>query len=164
VFYDPASFAFTAALERHWQTIYQEYRTIREALIDWEERELYGEGWQVFALFQFPRGEPIAGNVARCPFTASLVREQFPRHGAAGYSVLRASTRIQPHQGYQGNFLRCHLGLNIPDGDCGLTVNGETRKWDTGKVLVFDDRLTHEAWNLTTEERVIFLADFVADQ
>lgn len=44
-----------------------------------------------------------------------------------------------------------------------LTVNGVTRKWEDGKVLIFDDRVWHEAWNLTAEERVIFLVDFIPE-
>jgi beta-hydroxylase len=163
VFYDPGSFTFTAPLESHWSCIYQEYQNIEEHLVDWVERELYGEGWRVYPLFQFPGGEPIAEHVSRCPLTAALVREHFPRHGAAGFSVLRPQTRIQPHQGFQGNSLRCHLGLRVPAGDCALTVNDMTRQWQNGKVLVFDDRFWHEAWNLTPEDRVILLVDFVPD-
>jgi aspartyl/asparaginyl beta-hydroxylase (cupin superfamily) len=74
--------------------------------------------------------------------------------------VLRPGTRIQPHSGYQGPFLRCHLGLSVPAGDCGLRVGGETRAWREGETLVLDDRLEHEAWNLTSSERVVFLLDF----
>ena len=82
-------------------------------------------------------------------------------HGAVGFSVLRADTRIASHQGYPGLFLRCHLGLEVPDGDCALKVGDEVRHWQTGKVLIFDDRLQHEAWNMTAQERVILLLDFV---
>jgi len=40
-------------------------------------------------------------------------------------------------------------------------VAGETRRWQEGDVLVLDDRVEHEAWNLTAEERVVLLFDFV---
>jgi len=75
--------------------------------------------------------------------------------------VLRPGTRIQPHSGYPGPFLRCHLALRVPAGDCALRVAGETRRWQEGDVLVLDDRVEHEAWNLTAEERVVLLFDFV---
>ena len=32
-----------------------------------------------------------------------------------------------------------------------------------GEALILDDRLEHEAWNLTAQERVVLLVDFVAD-
>ena len=160
-FYDLDAFAFALELERHWQRIHQEYLGVQTELVDWVERDLYGEGWQVFGLYDFPQGNAIAANAARCPFTAELIARHIPRHGAAGFSRLRPGTRIQSHQGYQGAFLRCHLGLDIPEGDCTLQVAGETRRWANGSALIFDDRLEHAAWNLTDRARVVLLVDFI---
>lgn len=161
MFHDPRRFPFTARLQESWQAVRAEYEAVTAHLIDWFERELYGEGWQVFGLYDFPRGRPLAENVGRCPLTASLVAQHVPRHGAAGFSVLRAGTRIQPHRGFPGEYLRCHLALKVPGGDCGLKVAGETRRWREGEVLVFDDRVDHEAWNDAPAERVVLLLDFV---
>ena len=161
MFHDPAQFAFAAPLQRHWRDIYREYLGVQAHLIDWFERELYGEGWKVYGLFDFPGGRRIADHAARCPLTSALIEEHVPHHGAAGFSVLRAGTRIQPHNGYPGPFLRAHLGLRIPAGDCALRVEGETRQWREGGMLVLDDRRPHEAWNLTPQERVVLLFDFV---
>lgn len=161
MFLSTPQFAFASVLEAHWQAIYQDYLGVRHELIDWFEKELYGEGWKVFGIFDFPHGQAIAANVAKCRFTASLVAQHVPTHGAVGFSVLQPKTRIAPHSGYQGDFLRCHLGLQIPPGDCALQVAGDRRSWETGKTLVFDDRVEHEAWNLTDEERAVLLLDFV---
>jgi beta-hydroxylase len=160
-FHPSDSYPFTRVLERHWREIHREFLGVRAHLVDWVERELYGEGWQVFGLFDFPHGGPLAAGVAKCPFTAQLMQEQIPSHGAVGFSVLQPHTRIHPHQGYQGEFLRCHLGLDVPQGDCRLKLEQETRGWETGKTLVFDDRGWHEAWNLTDQERVVLLVDFI---
>ena len=160
-FAEPSAFAFTAPLAAAWRAIYGEYLGIRDRLIDWVEPELYGEGWKVFGLYDFPHGRPIAANIAACPITAALVARHVPRHGAAGFSVLRPGTRIQPHLGYAGRFLRFHLGLRVPEGDCGLRVGHHTARWRDGEALVFDDRVEHEAWNLTAGERVILLVDFL---
>src|SRR5262245_42241420 len=102
-------YPFTRVLEEHWHAIQQEFLGVRDRLVDWVERDLYGEGWKVFGLFDFPNGEPITDGVTRCPFTAELVRRHITNHGAVGFSVLQPHTRIRPHQGYQGQFLRCHL-------------------------------------------------------
>ena len=161
MFYEAKAFTFTAALEANWAAIYREYQGVGAHLIDWFERELYGEGWKVYGLYDFPHGKPLPENVQRCPLTAELVARHVPRHGAAGFSVLKPHTRIQPHVGYRGQFLRCHLGLKIPGGQCGLKVAGETRRWREGEVLVFDDRFEHEAWNDNDEERVVLLMDFI---
>ena len=95
--------------------------------------------------------------------TTRLVSEHVPRHGVVGFSVLLPHTRVKPHEGYQGAYLRCHLGLEVPPGDGALRVAGATRAWRAGEALVFDDRVTHEAWNATPFERVVLLVDFVPD-
>jgi|SRR6476659_6700670 len=160
-FYPHDSFPFAAELERHWQRIHEEYLNVQTELVDWVERDLYGEGWQVFGLYDFPNGHAIAANTARCPFTAELIARCIPGHGACGFSRLLPGTRIQTHQGYQGPFLRCHLGLDVPPGDCTLQVDGETRHWANGAALIFDDRLPHAAKNLTDRARVVLLVDFI---
>lgn len=161
MFYDPQQFAFTAQLERHWHDIYREYTAVQNRAIDWFERELYGEGWKVYGLFDFPHGRVLPENAALCPLTAGLVAAHIPRHGAAGFSILKPGTRIQPHRGYAGDFLRCHLALRVPAGDCGLVVAGTRRHWVEGRALVFDDRAEHAAWNATGEDRIVLLIDFI---
>jgi ornithine lipid ester-linked acyl 2-hydroxylase len=160
-FHENDKFSFATELERHWQRIYEEYLGVQTELVDWVERDLYGQGWQVFGLYGFPHGDPFAANVGRCPFTADLIARHIPKHGAAGFSRLLPDTRIHPHRGYQGQFLRCHLGLDIPEGDCKLEVNGEERPWANGVAMIFDDRLWHAAWNLTDRARVVLLVDFI---
>ena len=163
MFHDPTRFPFTSTLQANWRVIRTEFDGIRDELSDWMETKLYDRGWQVFGLFDFPHGEPIADNVARCPRTAALIQDHFPRHGAAGFSVLAPGTRIRPHEGYAGSFLRCHLGLYVPDGDCALEVAGVAQPWREGCTLVFDDRVIHRAWNATPRERVVLLIDFIPD-
>jgi beta-hydroxylase len=161
MFFDSADHPFTRALEANWRAIAAEFESVRGDLVDWVEKELHGSGWKVFGLHDFPHGRPIAAHVARCPLTASLVESCIPRHGAAGFSLLEPGTHIQPHVGWPGPFLRCHLGLIVPEGDCGIEVDGAVRRWEAGKTIVFDDRLRHEAWNRSGGERVVFLVDFV---
>ena len=55
--------------------------------------------------------------------------------------------------------LRCHLGIEVPSGDCGIRVGGQTQRWVAGKCLVFDDSLEHESWNLTMDPRIVLIID-----
>lgn len=160
-FHPVSRFPFTAVLEAHAARIRAEFAAVRTRMADWAERDLYGEGWKVFGLYGFPHGEPLENGVRACPETAALIAAHIPTHGAAGFSLLRPGTRIRPHEGFRGSFLRCHLALEVPDGDCGLRIETEQRRWEEGRTIIFDDRLMHEAWNLTDRDRVVLLLDFV---
>jgi aspartyl/asparaginyl beta-hydroxylase (cupin superfamily) len=54
--------------------------------------------------------------------------------------------------------LICHLPLIIPE-QCALRVGNETRAWRQGEVVLFDDSVEHEAWNLSKELRVVMIFD-----
>lgn len=49
----------------------------------------------------------------------------------------------------------------VPEGDCALRVGPETRRWQAGQCIVFDDTTDHEAWNLTDSPRIVLLVDFM---
>ena len=163
MFYETSEYTFVSNLEMAWEKIYKEYCLVKDQLEDWVERDLYDQGWQVYPLFTFPHGEPIESHGERCPTTTEMIRRCFPHHGVAGFSTLKPGTVIHPHEGYPGEFLRCHLGLSVPEGDCMLEVQGERYSWQAGKVLIFDDRVPHAAWNRTDESRVVLLVDFIPD-
>lgn len=160
-FHDPRHWAFCAELERHWQRIHAEFLAVEALVVDYLEERLYDRGWQVYGLWNLPHREALQGQAERCPFTAGLIEGLLPGHGAAAFSVLQPGTRIHPHEGHAGPYLRCHLGLEVPSGDCRLAVGDEQRPWQTGRCLVFDDRLPHAAWNLSAERRVVLLLDFL---
>jgi aspartyl/asparaginyl beta-hydroxylase (cupin superfamily) len=40
-------------------------------------------------------------------------------------------------------------------------VAGETRGWEEGRCLVFDDTVEHEAWNDSEQARGVLLLDFL---
>jgi len=76
-----------------------------------------------------------------------------------GYSLMEPGAEIAPHVGYTDRVLRMHLGLSVPEGDCAIVIDGQTCKWETGRVLMFDDTLRHSAHNRTGEPRLILLLD-----
>ena len=61
---------------------------------------------------------------------------------------LDATGHILPHTAPTNARLKAHLGLATPPaGAASLTVAGETRTFDDGTVLCFDDSFWHEARN-----------------
>ena len=124
----------------------------------WLVRPLYGHG-----KFFKPA-------VRDYPQTTSLLKGLDHLDGAAS-SFLPPKTHIYPHTGYnESKVIRVHLGLTVPnrvrDGvistkeDCWITVSGETKCWEEGELLIFDDLLEHEAQNNTEELRVVMILDF----
>jgi hypothetical protein len=78
------------------------------------------------------------------------------RSPMALYSLLRPGTHIKPHNGMLNTRLICHLPL-ITNPDCAIRVGNETRGWEQGKLLIFDDSIEHEAWNRGNDTRIILL-------
>ncbi|SEI00173.1 Aspartyl/Asparaginyl beta-hydroxylase [Rheinheimera pacifica] len=161
-FRDVSEYPFVEVFEENWEKIRDEYLRIKNKMMAWPETNLYNKGWESFGIYDFPYGREVPF-AAMCSFTRDLIRDHIPNHGVAGFSRLSAGTELQPHEGYQGNFLRMHLGLIIPEGDVALRSLDEVRRWEEGTVFIFDDRLEHEAWNRTEEDRVILLIDFVPE-
>ena len=117
--------------------------------------------WSAFYLWQ--DGALVEENAARCPRTvAALERVPMTQMGARTpavlFSLLRPRTRIPPHHGMLNTRLICHLPLIVPPG-CWLRVGNETRFWEEGKLMIFDDSIEHEAHNPTDRLRVILLFD-----
>ncbi|MCP5150361.1 MAG: aspartyl/asparaginyl beta-hydroxylase domain-containing protein [Ectothiorhodospiraceae bacterium] len=161
MFEDASRHAFVGALEAQWRTVRAEFdRLTATEFMPWPEKMLYDAGWDVFGLHAF--GRKLPGNCARCPETARLV-EAIPGMTTAGFSLLAPGAHIKPHRGYTQTVLRCHLAIMVP-GRCALRVGAETREWEEGRCLVFDDTLEHEAWNHSDGPRAVLLIDFLRER
>jgi ornithine lipid ester-linked acyl 2-hydroxylase len=160
MFIESHQWKWVALLESNWTVIRQELELLKllqsKRFLHWPEKYLYTKDWKVFGLYGF--GEKIPKNCELCPKTTELI-ETIPGLTTATFSSLTPGTHILPHKGYTDTVLRCHLGLITPDG-CGLRVGNQTREWQEGKCLLFDDTIEHEAWNRGQAERIILLVDF----
>lgn len=158
MFLDTALFEFVGALESRWEAIRDEYLALPTDRFDpWVQREMHGGGWTVFGLFAL--GQKIPGACAVCPKTADAL-DTVPGLTLAGFSRLAPGAHIHPHVGYSSNVYRVHLGLVVPDA-CYMRVGKETRAWQEGKCLVFDDTQEHETWNHSPRPRGVLLLDFL---
>jgi aspartyl/asparaginyl beta-hydroxylase (cupin superfamily) len=117
--------------------------------------------WSAFFLVK--DGTPVAENVAQCPKTLAAL-EQVPFTRIKGrapsilFSRLKPGTRIAPHSGFLNSRLICHLPLIVPPG-CHFRVGNDARQWEKGKAWVFNDTIEHEAFNSSSETRVILIFD-----
>jgi len=116
------------------------------------------------ALFFYRRGRRFDANHERCPRTSAIlesielcrIAEQAPE---ILFSVLRPGTHILPHHGVSNVRLVMHLPLIVPR-DCALNLVGVgEHHWQEGRLVMFDDTFSHEAWNRSDQTRVVLLMD-----
>ena len=116
------------------------------------------------AFFFWKDGPFMEENARRCPKTLAALKKlplPYIEHTSpsALFSLLKAHTKIPPHNGMLNTRLICHLPLIVPK-DCGaLRCGNETRAWEEGKLMIFDDSIEHEAWNNSNKTRVVLLFD-----
>ena len=115
------------------------------------------------AYFLWKHGQCIEAHCHACP-TAARAIELAPqprirgRAPAAFFSRLDPGVHIPPHNGATNARLTVHLPLIVPD-KCAFRVGDETRHWEEGKLLIFDDTIRHEAWNGSDRQRVVMIFD-----
>lgn len=150
------------ALQAHWPEMRAEALSLLEvkgAYVAWPEQGIYRGQWDVFGLRWQDAWLP---SQALAPRTAACLKPYESWVVNAGFSVMRPSTHITPHHGYTHQVLRTHLGLVVPTVSAGrvaLRVGREIRPWQEGQWLLFDDTREHEAWNQSTELRIVLLMD-----
>ncbi|XP_034776431.2 aspartyl/asparaginyl beta-hydroxylase isoform X5 [Acipenser ruthenus] len=153
------------ALERNWKTIRDEALGVMDTergLFIPEDENLREKGeWGQFTLWQ--QGKKNENSCRGVPKTCALL-ERFSeatgcKRGQIKYSVMQPGTHIWPHTGPTNCRLRMHLGLVIPSKGCWIRCANDTRSWEEGKVLIFDDSFEHEVWQDADSYRLIFIVD-----
>jgi aspartyl/asparaginyl beta-hydroxylase (cupin superfamily) len=115
------------------------------------------------ALYLWRDSELVPEIAERCPRTMEALgkvplTQIGKRTPAALFSRLEPGAHIPPHNGMLNCRIICHLPLIVPKA-CWLRVGNETREWQEGKMLIFDDSIEHEAKNPTGDLRIILLFD-----
>ncbi len=159
--HDPTTIPLSRALEANFDTIKGEIRAVSDEHFHSEAEPIGRTGrWEVLMLFE--TGKKQIKNCERMPFLTELLESSSDVRTSAGLiylSRLKPHTTIAPHRGGTNSRLRLHLGIDIPEGDCGMRVKDRVLSWQVGKALVFDDFYEHEVWNNTDDERLVLLID-----
>lgn len=114
--------------------------------------------WKTYEFLFF--GIKRTDHIEACPNTWKAL-SKIPGLVTAQFSFLSPNTHVLPHKGFSTMVYRCHLPLIVPlEGDMGLRVEKETRKWKESELLIFDDSKEHEAWNFSSERRAVLMFDF----
>lgn len=167
-FYDLEEFPWHKTIEEKYPQILNElhtaftnYDNIPELKIISEEQQRIVKGNKWKTLFFYAYGEKITKNCTAFPNTQQAL-SHIPGMVTAFYSILEPNTQLTPHRGTYAGVLRYHLALMVPkqEKDCVLVIGNETRHWQAGKSLIFDDTLEHYAQNNSNEIRVVLFVDF----
>jgi aspartate beta-hydroxylase len=174
-FFDRRLFPWVGAIEREFAAIRDEARKVLDAeigFVPYVQRDPQRPSFDVRGLLDNPNwgafflikdGATVSDNAARCPRTmAALAHVPLcridGRTPSVLFSLLRPGMRIPPHHGFMNTRMIGHLPLIVPP-NCALRVGNDTRTWREGEVMLFDDSIEHEAWNLSGEPRIVLLFD-----
>lgn len=165
-FLEPAAFPWVKAVESATPDIVRELASVQasEVIPNFQDISVdqleitTDDKWKTFFFYGY--GHREEQNCARCPATEQALRK-IPGMMTAMFSILSPDKVIPPHRGPYNGVLRYHLGLVVPDEGrhSGIRVGNETRAWQVGQSLVFDDTYDHEAWNHSQRQRVVLFVD-----
>lgn len=154
------------SVAKHFPEIVKEYENVSKSDIGWVMNSVPSGEWRAFHLIN--QGRLIDSNNRMCPNTMLFIygikglmdRNVF---GNVLFSVLAPGTETEEHCGPTNIRLRLHIGLQVPEGLCELTVNKTPKQWQTGQCLLFDDSFLHSArYNQKhgcSESRAILMID-----
>lgn len=169
-FFEAEQFPWAQELEDNWHLIRQELDKILEHTAelpnfqDISPDQGYSTSqdnlWKTYFFYGY--GLKEEKNCQRCPNTTRLI-ENIPGMKTAFFSILLPGKHIPEHRGPYKGVVRCLLGLKIPEPKqmCRIRVGDQTRYWEEGKAMFFDDSFPHEAWNETDGIRVVLFLDIV---
>jgi aspartate beta-hydroxylase len=172
-FFSRDEFPWIAALEAQTQAIRFELLSVLKSPADFkpyvqgradrpqkaQAGMLNNPDWSAFYLYK--DGVLQEQNAARCPKTMAAIAS-IPltvvqhRSPSVLFSLLRPGAHIPAHTGMINTRLIGHLPLIVPPA-CTFRVGNELRTWEEGKAWLFDDTIEHEAWNRSSETRVILI-------
>ncbi len=159
--YNPAEVPLANYLQAHSKAIQAEVMALEPSRFHRESERIGRTGdWDV--MFLYERGRRRDDVCDACPITTHGIETHAAMTTLGGLiyvSRMRGGTHIAAHRGPTNLRLRCHLGIQVPNGDCAIRVGDDTRRWREGACLVFDDYFEHEAWNRTTEDRIVLIVD-----
>ncbi len=168
-FFDPADFPWIAPIEANWTAIRRELDLVMRRVdeipgfetVSSSQRAITDDNrWKTFIFRTY--SDWAQENCAKCPETTRLLKT-IPGLQTAFFSIFEAGKHLPEHRGAYKGVLRYHLGLLVPEpaAQCAIRVGQDTRSWEEGKSMVFDDSHPHEAWNHTDQPRVVLFLDFV---
>ena len=162
--HETKDYAVTGVLEQNFKTIKEEMLDQTPDARRWQEYHVGVEAERKWRATWFYRaGVRQPDTAARYPMTSALFDEYSVPDGPMAstigdcfFSRLEAGGHIPAHTGASNASLVCHLALVVPES-CAFRVGSETRGWQEGRTLLFDESYEHEAWNKSGSDRYVLV-------
>lgn len=140
-----------------------------------------GYFWQVTPLIFARQVVPIIPEYLQKSKTVEILMSERVKPVIAIFSTLAPKSEIDPHidtddeivtgqkdiphEERDTHIVKYHMGLDVPtDGDSCLVVGDVTEKVEEGKVLAFDETITHYAYNRSTKKRGVLIVSYLFDE
>ena len=124
---------------------------------EFKTKQKFGQNWTAYNFYWDKKQNKSAFN--QCPQTGQIIDSTTDElFGWSCFSRLKPNFNIDMHHGYTNMRLTLHMGLLNLD-DCHLVVDGQQKKWEEGKVFIFDDMYDHMVVNNTDKERTVLIID-----
>ena len=145
-------------LEKNYEGLKEEfYGVIKEDdYTGYPLRNLYEFGWRVIGVKY--SGLNNFKNHEKFPILSSITKKYDHITRLSGYSKLEPGAKIGSHCDSPEE-VTVHLGITIPEGNCGFRMFDATTRLQEGKTQFFYSNDSHEAWNLTDKDRIILIFD-----
>ena len=162
--HETANFWFVKLLEEHADAIQKEVGEVTDRFKSGFKpvnEDIYDGTWD--QIFLYLNGRRYDDNCSQFPVLAGIIDQieevTSMAHGCAILSWIQPGTKVTPHCGPTNARLRCHMGIQIPEG-ARIRILDDWMTWEEGKCLVFDDSFEHEVIHDGDEPRIILLLDF----
>src|SRR5262249_12270856 len=166
--YDNAVFPWAREIERDWRAIRAELDRVltrKNELPSFQDISTDvatitdDAGWKTYLLAGYGIRSPRS--IAQCPQTWRIV-QKIPGLKTAMFSIFEPGKHLPAHRGPYNGVLRLHLGLIVPEPreQLGIRVENQICRWREGEIVILDDAYEHEAWNDTSDARVVLVVDF----
>ena len=164
-FHPAKNYKWIKKIESKWQTVRKELLAALENPEELYARGTnvwaatapgeYGPSWRTLPLCDRTVWDPV--NSAIFPKTCELLHSAKVPLIEAFFASMGPQSDIKPHSDMCNFALTCHLGLDVPEGECAITVGDTRRDWKNGEAIMFDTSILHEAENLSRRTRYILM-------
>lgn len=161
---------FNHLFEKNWQLIAEEALSLYSANLFYDHKQSeehtdtsmqkLANKWKMLSVKNHPHLAPITWGIVK------LIPEIVNcKKGLYYFSLIPAGGIIKPHVSALDIDVRHRhqLCLQLPPtastDEVYFQIGGEKRCWELGKVMTFDDAYLHDAKNLSSGDRLVFLYD-----